>query len=209
MAQAATGDASTRLRVIAAAMRRLEADHAWAPASPGVVTLVVAGATSAEAGALAKSDFSATVGDRAVRLVLLGPELHGKGSEALAASASRLEVRALPGAAETALLALGDWRPDLVVCFMPGFWGYASWEAGSRALAGLGIPLVSTAYTLEEAEDDEDALLGFLSGASLLWEAEATPEGVRAEAQFGTCPATGRALVENAAWLCVAGAAKD
>ena len=208
MACSAEGEPGTRLRVIAAAIRRLEGDHGWAPASPGAVTLVVAGATSAEAEALAKSDWSATVGGRAVRLVVLGPELHGKGSEALAAAAARLEVLALPGAAETALAGLGGWRPDLVVCFMPGFWGYASWEAGCRALAGLGVPMVSTAYTLEEAEDDEDTLRGYLPGARLLWEAEATPEGVRAEAQFGSCPATGRALVENAAWLCVAGAAK-
>lgn len=126
------------------------------------------------------------------------------GVDGLAAADSRMEI------ASTSIRA--------VVCFMPGFWGYESWKTGIRALAAACVPVVSTAYTLEEAEDDEDVLTQLRSdtaatatdasstaaaGAlvSLLWEAEATPAGVGSSTAGGKCPATGRLLVENAAWV--------
>jgi len=167
---AATADAGgSRLRVIESAVALLGSKHGWAPARHGRVSFLVAGATRAEAAALVDADWTAVAGrlldpgaepsDLRVTLSFVGPELYGE-----APSAEGIAVGWEPGPAETAVPALlqrlGKDAFDAAFAFMPGFWGYSSWGEGSRALAGLGVPVVCTSYTLQECEDDEDALRG-------------------------------------------------
>ncbi len=43
---------------------------------------------------------------------------------------------------------------DLVVCFQPGIWGYASWQPTIRSVLRGGAPCVITSYSWAEADDD-------------------------------------------------------
>lgn len=43
---------------------------------------------------------------------------------------------------------------DLIVCFQPGIWGYASWQPTIRSVLRGGAPCVITSYSWAEADDD-------------------------------------------------------
>lgn len=66
---------------------------------------------------------------------------------------------------------------DLVVCFQPGIWGYASWEATVKAVMCGGAPMVITSYSWAEADDDCGALeeWGLPEGEAWVWELEPNP----------------------------------
>jgi len=113
--------------------------------------------------------------------------------------------------AETAISDLEvDHQVDAVAAFNAGVWGYPSWKDGIVAMAGLKVPCLVTAYTSEESEDDEDAIADMCKSESgtpikFLW-------GASKNANFNPvkkhdCPVTGRAMYENAAWLCFQGIA--
>jgi hypothetical protein len=93
--------------------------------------------------------------------------------------------------------------PDLLVAFNAGIWGYQEWETTIRYLAQRpktkpSIPMVITAYTLEECQEDCDVILKATTspssdngagascasgnderrpGSKILWEPEANPFG--------------------------------
>jgi len=100
-------------------------------------------------------------------------------------------------------------RPCLAVAFNAGMWGYDSWVPTVRAMAQscVPIPLIVTAYTEEEGEDDGDVLEDVAAGESVsgtgggerLWGPEKNPFGSRVGRETATAP-EGRAYRENGAW---------
>ena len=63
--------------------------------------------------------------------------------------------------------AVPSFAPDLALAFNAGVWGYApeEWRPTlEKVLYEDACPLVVTGYTLEEAENDEDALDGHVRG---------------------------------------------
>mmetsp|Transcript_24598 Transcript_24598/g.54164 ORF Transcript_24598/g.54164 Transcript_24598/m.54164 type:complete len:521 (+) Transcript_24598:3-1565(+) len=130
----------------------------------------------------------------------------------------------------------GKATPDLAVAFNAGIWGYREWadtiqylaqvgtqaassstEAGDRISGISGIPMVVTAYTLEECQEDQEVISKAITcsavedgeeGASetrngyraeLLWESERNPFGsqVVRETKGST-----QEYRENAFWQC-------
>jgi hypothetical protein len=106
--------------------------------------------------------------------------------------------------------------PDLVVAFHAGIWGYSTWEATFEhrtANSGRSVPWVVTAYTIQEAEDDADALEGILlrhrappndacrEPFRRVWPPEWNPFASQQPRETVTAP-NGRAYRENAAWSC-------
>jgi len=74
---------------------------------------------------------------------------------------------------QSVVLPFTGFVPDLAIAFNAGMWGYTpeEWRPtverilygdGGAGCAGAGCPLVVTGYTLEEAENDEDALRDML-----------------------------------------------
>mmetsp|Transcript_19697 Transcript_19697/g.62650 ORF Transcript_19697/g.62650 Transcript_19697/m.62650 type:complete len:163 (-) Transcript_19697:34-522(-) len=90
-------------------------------------------------------------------------------------------------------------RPDLVVCFNAGVWGYSSWGESLRfATEVLGAPAVVTAYSREESEDDrctleEQGVDGYT------WEPQQNPFASLRKRTCGGLPGDR----ENAWWYCL------
>jgi hypothetical protein len=94
--------------------------------------------------------------------------------------------------------------PDLVVAFNAGVWGYRDWETTLSSVIhrNLSIPFVLTAYTIQEAEDDEDVIRKLLPPDAINrceWEPESNPFASNKARETHSAP-TGRSYRENAAW---------
>jgi hypothetical protein len=178
---------------------------------------------------------------RNLTIVLIGPSIPASAPALLklapAAPAAHLtrrlesaEIRCLRGGLYHECLADGEksdgspavpppsWiTPDLVVAFHAGIWGYSTWEATfehQTSKAGRVVPWVITAYTIQEAEDDADALEGILlrqppppptefarARFSCVWPPEWNPYASQQPRETVTAP-NGRTYRENAAWSC-------
>ena len=97
-------------------------------------------------------------------------------------------------------------KPDLVIAFNSGIWGYKEWVPTLEALCQLSysIPFVSTSYTIQECEDDaqviETVVADTKGGAGrCLWNAQANPFASRQIRETHTA-LPGREYRENAAW---------
>ena len=116
--------------------------------------------------------------------------------------------------------------PDLCVAFNAGIWGYDSWVPTLEAMLSCRffnspIPLVVTAYTVQECEDDAEVIMDVIASFSakgvggdgatatgvtttettkrLLWGPELNPYGSRKIRETITAP-SGRVYKENGAW---------
>ena len=96
-------------------------------------------------------------------------------------------------------------RPDVAIAFNSGIWGYDEWLPTMQALceSSWSTPFVSTAYTIEECEDDADVIEKAMSSStgssSNIWKAEANPFGSR-KIRVTATAASGREYRENASW---------
>lgn len=122
-------------------------------------------------------------------------------------------------------LPAADATPDVVIMLNAGVWGYQSWlptldmfaqvaraqpSSGTRginsnSISSAGTLVVATAYTLEEAEDDEDTIRGHYdrpgSGtkAVWLWEAKINPHRSTQQLERAS-NVPGRLYFSNHAW---------
>ena len=101
---------------------------------------------------------------------------------------------------------IGFCPADIVIAFNAGLWGYDEWVATIKALceSSLAIPFISTAYTIQECEDDAEVIenvasLSTAKEAKRLWKAEANPFSSRQIRETKTA-VSGREYRENAAW---------
>jgi hypothetical protein len=101
---------------------------------------------------------------------------------------------------------IGFCPADIVIAFNAGLWGYDEWVATIKALceSSLAIPFISTAYTIQECEDDAEVIesvasLSTAKEAKRLWKAEANPFSSRQIRETKTA-VSGRQYRENAAW---------
>lgn len=65
--------------------------------------------------------------------------------------------------------------PSLIIAFNAGIWGYKEWADTIQFLSACvsELPMVITAYTLDEAQEDMEVIQHAVSGTSkVLWEAE-------------------------------------
>lgn len=104
-----------------------------------------------------------------------------------------------------------DWHsaaetppPDLAISFNAGVWGYREWKTTIQHLVKLdqSIPFVFTAYTLQEAEDDEEVVQDVLqadASSRCDWEPEANAFSSNQDRDTVNAP-PGRPYPENAAW---------
>jgi hypothetical protein len=97
-------------------------------------------------------------------------------------------------------------HPDLVMAFNAGVWGYAEWKSTIATIIQqkAKIPFVVTAYTIQEAEDDEAVIQELVSSSAsgssrCEWEAEPNPFASNKVRETHTA-AEGRVYRENAAW---------
>lgn len=94
-------------------------------------------------------------------------------------------------------------KPDLIMAFNSGIWGYKEWIPTLEALCNLpySIPFVSTSYTIQECEDDAEVIETVTqgSGRCCLWKAQANPFASRQIRETHTA-VSGREYRENAAW---------
>ena len=99
--------------------------------------------------------------------------------------------------------------PDIAIAFNAGIWGYSDWlptlSYMSSTKGSNSIPFIITAYTLEEAGDDEDTISSHLECLNLtghlLWEAEHNPYGSKRQRPTKSA-LEGRVYRENSAWQC-------
>lgn len=93
--------------------------------------------------------------------------------------------------------------PDLAIAFNAGVWGYKEWETTIAHLINTSLPFVVTAYTIQEAEDDEDSIRKLIdrlhSNSSCEWESEPNPYSSNLIRDTESAP-HGREYRENAAW---------
>lgn len=96
--------------------------------------------------------------------------------------------------------------PDIAIAFNAGIWGYNEWLPTIEALAESSfsrpIPFVSTAYTIQECQDDAEVIESVVAKGgtgSCLWKPEANPFGSRKIRETATA-VPGREYRENAAW---------
>jgi hypothetical protein len=95
--------------------------------------------------------------------------------------------------------------PDVAVAFNAGVWGYKEWPTTLSRLVQLNlqIPLVLTAYTVQEAEDDAEVVEEIVGAAEQstkrIWGVESNPFASRKERPTATA-VNGRDYRENAAW---------
>jgi hypothetical protein len=92
-------------------------------------------------------------------------------------------------------------QPHLVIAFNAGIWGYQEWKPTLEYLNGrenIATPMVITAYTLPESEEDHAVLLDelFLPPSKCLWEPEPNPFGSKVKAPHSS----NHEYRENAAW---------
>ena len=78
----------------------------------------------------------------------------------------------------------GAQATDLVVAFNAGIWGYREWSETIQYLARQhsGLPMVITAYTLDECQEDQEVISNAIASsdhcyAEILWESERNPFG--------------------------------
>lgn len=100
-------------------------------------------------------------------------------------------------------------QADLVIAFNAGIWGYDDWRPTVEHLirAKLSIPLVVTAYTLQEAQDDFDVIHDAVVAQSSVehaqkccqWQAEVNALASKVPRETATAIA-GRHYRENGAW---------
>lgn len=116
-------------------------------------------------------------------------------------------------------------RLDLVIAYNGGIWGYDSWAPTFDLLFWgkfQGVKVVVTSYTLQESEDDYDAMKEFFDkgvekNANLellwLWDCEKNPYGSTVEIERRTKNIdTGERLesyYENNYWQCLSSKKKD
>lgn len=97
--------------------------------------------------------------------------------------------------------------PSLIICFNAGIWGYTDWiPTLNHALrASPNVPLVITAYTELEAEEDEEAIeSGVTAPKRWLWGPEPNPyASLQVRRCHGIVP--GSPNFENGAWQCLQG----
>ncbi|OWZ17262.1 hypothetical protein PHMEG_0008821 [Phytophthora megakarya] len=94
-------------------------------------------------------------------------------------------------------------KPDLVVCFNAGIWGYDEWLPAIRlVLDEVQVPLLVTSYNEQEAGDDED-VLDELAPSKWLWRPEKNSYG--ATTPRATNNEDGSILKENDYWMCLSG----
>lgn len=147
---------------------------------------------------------------RELELMLIGPNVPiNITAVEFTSTLGRLEsARATcqPGMVYEEYLAEAD-PPALAISFHSGLWGYAEWRPTIEYLAGQkkGLAFVSTAYTLQEAEDDAEVMeeelnkLGHDVKTATIWEAEYNPFASKKDRETASA-AKGRVYRENAAW---------
>ena len=104
--------------------------------------------------------------------------------------------------------SLTDSSIDLIISFNAGIWGYDSWKPTLQYLrvahetTKKKIPLVVTAYTLWEAQEDYKVLQEtFAQSFSLAWKPQLNPFGSHMTRPTSTAPPQQtEAYRENAAW---------
>jgi hypothetical protein len=96
--------------------------------------------------------------------------------------------------------------PDLIIAFNAGIWGYQEWEPTIDYLnhRDTATPVVITAYTLEECQEDWEVVQKTVTGGSssstgakVLWEPEMNPFGSKVIRETKSSPSDN---FENASW---------
>eukprot|EP00980_Cylindrotheca_fusiformis_P028047 scaffold22577_cov122-Cylindrotheca_fusiformis.AAC.26 len=100
-----------------------------------------------------------------------------------------------------------DWKqhhqewPAMMIAFNAGIWGYKEWIPTILFLASQerSVPMVITAYTLEEAEEDMEVIRETVpgNGASVLWDPETNPFGSKI---IRETTSSSREYRENSSW---------
>ena len=102
-----------------------------------------------------------------------------------------LELVWCPGEYTQQLLENGIQKPQMIICFNAGLWGYDTWKPTLFWVIKNGYPLIITSYTWKESEDDEEVINEVLnevmnamletkdhsSGSKWCWKAERNPYG--------------------------------
>lgn len=93
-------------------------------------------------------------------------------------------------------------RPDLIVSFHAGRWGYSKWQPTLQNLVKQQtvptVAFVITSYTIQEAEEDSEVLQQLLK--SCLWEPEENAFASKMVRETATAPVGAENYRENAAW---------
>jgi hypothetical protein len=92
--------------------------------------------------------------------------------------------------------------PLVVIAYNSGIWGYNEWQPTIEYLCKreITIPFVSTAYTLEECQEDFDAIEASVKGqgqAKVLWKSQLNPFGSKI---IRDTKSRSNEYRENAAW---------
>lgn len=95
-------------------------------------------------------------------------------------------------------------KPNLIVMFNAGLWGYDSWIPTLRAFTLLkNVSILVTSYTMEEAEDDFDVVESVCGPQSLIWVWEPEINPCRSETIIERINAlAGRTYFDNGVWQC-------
>lgn len=206
-----TLDASSPCRTIVAAMER-----AGVEVEGATLTLHILGADVVEVArlrpmcellfALVRERWA---GVENLHLHLSGPQLPPQvaGKEVRVLDDDRVSVRFHPRVYHLLSEEERDMGgpPAMAVCLNAGMWGYETWAPTIRQLASSGVPTLVTSYSIEECEDDEDAIVAALAPAAPRWLWQAEPNPHRSLAPRETSSACeDRERSENLAWLCLA-----
>jgi hypothetical protein len=94
--------------------------------------------------------------------------------------------------------------PDLIIAFNAGIWGYQEWQPTIDYLnhRDTATPMVITAYTLEECQEDWEVIQqtvtgGSSTGAKILWEPKMNPFGSKV---IRETKSSSNEYRENASW---------
>ncbi|GAX14297.1 hypothetical protein FisN_1Hh493 [Fistulifera solaris] len=157
-------------------------------------------------------------GPTSIHLSLVGPgivERDGSASVNLLSGSNSDRLQIAHASCHSALYK--EWlssetdKPDIIIAFNAGIWGYSDWCATIRIIAErkLQVPFVVTAYTLQEADDDYDVLEeGIIKALACskekidlccIWEPEINPFASKMDRPTQSAPA-GRRYRENQAW---------
>lgn len=95
-----------------------------------------------------------------------------------------------------------EMRPQLIVSFNAGIWGYDDWIPAIKTILENGqCPWLITSYNKNEAEDDEDVLNTTFPNLYWYWKPQKNPMGAKVPRQ--TRNDVGSTLWENDCWMCV------
>ena len=112
---------------------------------------------------------------------------------------------ALDGVGDATPAAAAFAKPDLVVCFNAGVWGYDSWLGTLQfALAHADCPVLITSYNALEGGYDYDALSDGLDSATFRWVWEPALNPWRSLERRPSA-VTEKEMHENHTWQCLAG----